>query len=138
MSLATQFERLKLEIDSPAPDLPFEIVPGYSRDPALRVVPHDDNAHQWSLSAGGVTGSPAAELESHYAEAIGRELRQGFTPAPGRPCRFPSNLQPRFRRAGSEVRNSKTRGHRVISTAHLRACLEERGLECVSGPCPST
>ena len=61
-----------MEIDSPTPGLPFEGEPEHARDLALRVVPHDDNALQWSLSAGGVTASPAAELESLYRETIGR------------------------------------------------------------------
>jgi len=70
--IATQFERLKLEIDSPAPGLPFEKEPEHARDLALRVIPHDDNALQWSSSSGGVTSSPAVELETLYREAIGR------------------------------------------------------------------
>jgi len=78
--IATQFERLKLEIDSPAPGLPFGKEPEHARDLALRVVPHDDNALQWSLSAGGVTASPAAELESLYHEAIGRHYDKDSRP----------------------------------------------------------
>jgi hypothetical protein len=69
--ITTQFERLNLEIKSPEPGLPFD-QPEHARDLALRVIPHDDNALQWSRSAGGVTSSPEAELDALYQEAIAR------------------------------------------------------------------
>lgn len=70
--IKTQFDRLNLEINSPEPVLPFDHEPEHARELALRVIPHDDNALQWSRSAGGVTSSPEAELNALFQEAIAR------------------------------------------------------------------
>jgi hypothetical protein len=39
---------------------------------AFKVIPFDDAALQWSLSGGGVTESPEAELEGLFQEAVAR------------------------------------------------------------------
>ena len=68
----TQFQKLAAELAAPQADLPFPQAPESARDLALKVIPHDDAALQWSLSGGGLTASPAAELESLFHEAVGR------------------------------------------------------------------
>lgn len=70
--VGTQFERLQQEIRSDQAKLPFDQAPEHARDLALKVVPQDDNALQWSLSAGGVTESPEQELEALFYESVGR------------------------------------------------------------------
>ncbi|MDF1740803.1 MAG: DUF3037 domain-containing protein [Verrucomicrobiales bacterium] len=70
--VGTQFERLQQEIRSDQARLSFEKVPEHARDLALKVVPQDDNALQWSLSGGGVTESPEQELEALFQESVGR------------------------------------------------------------------
>lgn len=67
----TQFQRLAKELADPE-NLPFSKEPQSARDLALKVIPHDDAALQWSLSSGGLTESPVAELEELFEEAIGR------------------------------------------------------------------
>ena len=68
----TQFQKLATELAAPQADLPFPEAPESARDLALKVIPHDDAALQWSLSGGGLTASPAAELEALFQEAVGR------------------------------------------------------------------
>jgi hypothetical protein len=46
--------------------------PGEARDLARKVIPHDAAALQWSLSGGGLTDSPVAELEKLFQEAVAR------------------------------------------------------------------
>lgn len=67
----TQFQKLAKDL-ADAQKLPFSEEPESARDLALRVVPHDDAALQWSLSSGGLTESPAAELEDLFQEAVAR------------------------------------------------------------------
>jgi hypothetical protein len=59
-------------VADPQEELPFKDVPQSARDLALQVIPHDDAALQWSLSAGGVTESPSMELEALFEEAVAR------------------------------------------------------------------
>lgn len=69
--IETQFQKLaKVLTDSQK--LPFSEQPESARDLALKVVPHDDAALQWSLSSGGLTESPASELEELFREAVTR------------------------------------------------------------------
>lgn len=68
----TQFQKLATEFASPQASLPFPEAPESARDLALKVIPHDDAALQWSLSGGGLTASPAAELETLFHEAVAR------------------------------------------------------------------
>ena len=68
----TQFKRLSAALAEPQGALPFQDAPESARDLALKVIPHDDAALQWSPSAGGLTDDPAAELEALFHEAIGR------------------------------------------------------------------
>ncbi len=68
----TQFQKLADALATPQADLPFPETPESARDLALKVIPLDDAALQWSLSGGGLTASPAAELETLFQEAIGR------------------------------------------------------------------
>lgn len=70
--IETQFEKLAVKIADPQELLPFKEVPKSARNLALQVIPHDDAALQWSLSAGGVTDSPAMELETLFQEAVAR------------------------------------------------------------------
>jgi Protein of unknown function (DUF3037) len=67
----TQFQKLAKEL-ADAGKLPFSEEPESARELALRVIPHDDAALQWSLSSGGLTESPASELEGLFQEAVAR------------------------------------------------------------------
>lgn len=78
--VGTQFERLQQEIRSDQAILPFEHPPEHARDLALKVVPQDDNALQWSLSSGGVTESPEKELELLFHECVGRHYDANSRP----------------------------------------------------------
>jgi hypothetical protein len=70
--IETQFEKLAVRLADPQAVLPFKETPKSARDLALQVIPHDDAALQWSLSAGGVTDSPSMELELLFQEAVAR------------------------------------------------------------------
>lgn len=67
----TQFQKLAKEVADTG-RLPFAEEPESARDLALKVIPHDDAALQWSLSSGGLTKSPADELEDLFRESVGR------------------------------------------------------------------
>jgi hypothetical protein len=67
----TQFRKLAADL-SDTQKLPFPEVPESARDLALKLIPHDDAALQWSLSGGGLTESPSAELETLFQEAVAR------------------------------------------------------------------
>jgi hypothetical protein len=67
----TQFQKLGKEL-ADAGKLPFSEEPESARELALRVIPHDDAALQWSLSSGGLTESPASELDGLFQEAVAR------------------------------------------------------------------
>jgi hypothetical protein len=69
--IATQFQKLAKDLADPQ-NLPFPVEPESARDLALKVIPHDDATLQWSLSSGGLTESPAAELETLFQEAVAR------------------------------------------------------------------
>jgi len=68
----TQFQKLANELSGPQQDLPFPEVPESARELALKVIPHDDAALQWSLSGGGLTEFPADELEKLFHEVVSR------------------------------------------------------------------
>jgi hypothetical protein len=68
----TQFQQLAEKLSGPQAEMPFPEAPESARDLALKVIPHDDAALQWSLSGGGLTDSPAAELETLFHEAVAR------------------------------------------------------------------
>jgi len=70
--IETQFEKLAIRLAVPQEQLPFKETPSSARDLALQVIPHDDAALQWSLSAGGVTDSASSELETLFQEAVAR------------------------------------------------------------------
>jgi len=70
--IETQFEKLGARLDHSQDVLPFKESPQSARDLALKVIPHDDAALQWSLSGGGMTASPSAELETLFQEAVAR------------------------------------------------------------------
>ncbi len=70
--IETQFGKLADRLADPQEVLPFTEAPKSARDLALQVIPHDDAALQWSLSAGGVTDSPSMELEALFQEAVAR------------------------------------------------------------------
>lgn len=70
--IETQFDKLAARVADPQEDLPFKESPQSARDLALQVIPHDDAALQWSLSGGGMTASPSAELEALFQEAVAR------------------------------------------------------------------
>jgi hypothetical protein len=70
--IETQFEKLAAVLANPQAVLPFDEAPKSARELALRVIPHDDAALQWSLSAGGITDSPSDELEGLFQEAVAR------------------------------------------------------------------
>src|SRR5690606_16336919 len=55
-----------------ANELPLDSLPDNVRDLALRVVPEDDGAVQWSPVRGGLAVNPNAELSHIYHEFIGR------------------------------------------------------------------
>ncbi len=75
--IKTRFDALAVEF-AEAPPLYKEHQPASARDIALKVVPHDSSALQWSLSGGGLCQSPKAEMEklfekhiqSHYNEML--------------------------------------------------------------------
>ena len=67
----TQFQKLAQELADPE-KLPLSQEPQSARDLALKVIPHDDAALQWSLSGGGLTESPVEELEELFQEAVAR------------------------------------------------------------------
>lgn len=68
----TQFQQLAEKLSGPQSEMEFPDAPESARDLALKVIPHDDAALQWSLSGGGLTESPAAELETLFNEAVAR------------------------------------------------------------------
>jgi (2Fe-2S) ferredoxin len=68
----TQFQKLAARLSDPQGELPFPESPESARDLALKVIPHDDAALQWSLSGGGLTESPTAELDTLFQEAVAR------------------------------------------------------------------
>lgn len=68
----TQFQQLAEKLSGPQAEMEFPEAPESARDLALKVIPHDDAALQWSLSGGGLTESPVAELEELFHEAVGR------------------------------------------------------------------
>lgn len=68
----TQFQKLAAQLSAPQTEISFPESPESARDLALKVIPHDDAALQWSLSGGGLTESPAAELETLFQEAVAR------------------------------------------------------------------
>lgn len=68
----TQFQKLAESVGSEQAGLPFPDSPESARDLALKVIPHDDAALQWSLSGGGLTDDPSAELERLFHEAVAR------------------------------------------------------------------
>lgn len=70
--ISTQFQKLAERIAHPQDDLRFPDSPESARDLALKVIPHDDAALQWSLSGGGLTDNPEAELERLFHEAVAR------------------------------------------------------------------
>lgn len=70
--IETQFDKLAVRLADPQEVLPFKESPQSARDLALQVIPHDDAALQWSLSGGGMTKSPSAELEALFQEAVAR------------------------------------------------------------------
>ena len=67
-----RFESLAAELSDPQADLLLAKEPESARDLAFKVIPFDDAALQWSLSGGGVTDSPEAELEMLFQEAVAR------------------------------------------------------------------
>jgi Protein of unknown function (DUF3037) len=69
--IGTQFNKLATELADEG-KLPFTAEPESARDLALKVIPHDDAALQWSLSSGGLTDSPSVELEQLFDEAVSR------------------------------------------------------------------
>lgn len=68
----TQFQQLADKLSGSQAEMEFPEAPESARDLALKVIPHDDAALQWSLSGGGLTDSPAAELETLFHEAVAR------------------------------------------------------------------
>lgn len=68
----TQFQKIAAQLSGSQQSLEFPEDPESARDLALKVIPHDDAALQWSLSGGGLTESPAAELEALFHEAVAR------------------------------------------------------------------
>lgn len=73
----TQFLKLAAQLADPQVEFPFSDSPESARDLALKVIPHDDAALQWSLSGGGLTDSPQAELETLFHEAVARHYDSG-------------------------------------------------------------
>ena len=69
--IETQFQKLAKDL-ADSQKLPFSEQPESARDLALKVVPQDDAALQWSLSSGGLTESPDTELEELFQEAVVR------------------------------------------------------------------
>lgn len=67
----TQFRKLAKEL-ADTQRLPFPDEPESARDLAFKLIPHDDAALQWSLSGGGLTDSPSAELEILFHDAVAR------------------------------------------------------------------
>ncbi len=75
--IKTRFDTLAVEFEE-AHSLFKELRPESARDIALKVVPHDSSALQWSLSGGGLCQSPELEMEklfekhiqSHYQEVL--------------------------------------------------------------------
>jgi len=72
----TQFEKLSLALLNPQGSLPFSESPGSARELALKVIPHDDAALQWSPSGGGLSNNPEEELERLFHEAVTRHYDQ--------------------------------------------------------------
>ena len=80
--ITTAFDKLSQELAESDARLPLEARYESAREVAIKVVPHDSAALQWSRSGGGLTESPASELEhlfeqhiqSHYSE-ITKERR---------------------------------------------------------------
>jgi len=70
--LETRFRKLSHEFEECNSVLPLENRPESAREIALRVVPHDSAALQWSHSGGGLTTDPEKELQSLYQQHIGR------------------------------------------------------------------
>lgn len=70
--IETQFEKLAAQLVDPQVMISFQETPQSARDLALKVIPHDDAALQWSLSGGGMTASPIEELETLFQEAVAR------------------------------------------------------------------
>lgn len=89
--LKTQFRQLSEELENGSGYLPLEHRPESAREMALRVIPHDSAALQWSRSGGGLTASPAMELaglfhryvtrHSEKEKARGRDERTVFREA---------------------------------------------------------
>lgn len=75
----TQFQKLAKDL-ADTQNLPLSEAPESARDLALKVIPHDDAALQWSLSGGGLTDSPEGELEALFAEAVGRHYDSAEEP----------------------------------------------------------
>ncbi len=72
--LSTRFRQLSEEFAGGHAILPLEQRPESAREIALRVVPHDSAALQWSKSGGGLTSSPAGELAELYQQYIARHF----------------------------------------------------------------
>jgi hypothetical protein len=72
--LNTRFRKLSEEFAEGHAILPLEQRPESAREIALRVVPHDSAALQWSRSGGGLTSNPAAELAELYQQYIARHF----------------------------------------------------------------
>lgn len=70
--LETRFRKLAGEFAESESILPLEKRPESAREIALRVVPHDSAALQWSRSGGGLTSDPEKELQNLYQQYIGR------------------------------------------------------------------
>jgi len=70
--IETQFDKLAVRLADAQGPLPFPENPTSARDLALQVIPHDDAALQWSLSGGGLTDAPSAELEALFQETVAR------------------------------------------------------------------
>ncbi|WP_411827488.1 DUF3037 domain-containing protein [Luteolibacter sp. AS25] len=67
-----QFGKLSRSLADSQGVLPFDEAPKSARELALQVIPHDDAALQWSLSAGGITSSPSEELDALFQEVVAR------------------------------------------------------------------
>ncbi|WP_193215129.1 DUF3037 domain-containing protein [Luteolibacter marinus] len=74
--LKTRFRQLAGEFEHPQSVLPTEARPESAREIALRVVPHDSAALQWSRSGGGLASDPHAELQDLFQQYIGRHYEK--------------------------------------------------------------
>lgn len=72
--LRTRFRQLAAECAESPERLPIEAREESAREVALRVVPHDSSALQWSASGGGLTEDPAREL----AELFDRHIKRHY------------------------------------------------------------